>query len=236
MENEKSCISEDNHWWFASRTRALLATMDSVLPGRDLKLLDVGCGAGNMIHHLSRYGQVKGLEIDPRPVAVAHQRGYDVEQGDATQGIPFDDVEILYTESASYLPLIYEIASCLSPGGHESLPVTFAEGILTRYSRPARALKGWLSWIWEEFPQSTMARMIQDGLLEVSDLNMKAYGFDRLAAVFRAVPIGQGKDRYLQSMDREIIRLERICIIAASRITGLRDIYAQIISTRRKFR
>ncbi len=82
----------DNHWWFASRTRALKALMDQLLPKTpNFRLLDVGCGAGNMIHHLSHYGQVKGIELDPRPVKMAHQRGYDVDQFDATQPMPFDD-------------------------------------------------------------------------------------------------------------------------------------------------
>jgi cyclopropane fatty-acyl-phospholipid synthase-like methyltransferase len=26
--------------------------MDRVLPGRDLELLDIGCGGGDMIHHM----------------------------------------------------------------------------------------------------------------------------------------------------------------------------------------
>jgi SAM-dependent methyltransferase len=85
-------LCEDYHWWFASRTRALIAIMDHLLPKTaDFRLLDVGCGAGNMIHHLSHYGQVKGIEIDPRPVKMAHQRGYDVDQFDATQPMPFGD-------------------------------------------------------------------------------------------------------------------------------------------------
>ncbi len=85
-------IPEDHHWWFASRTRALTTLLDQYLPKTsDFRLLDVGCGAGNMIHHLSHYGQVKGIEIDPRPVKMARQRGYDVDQFDATQPMPFAD-------------------------------------------------------------------------------------------------------------------------------------------------
>jgi SAM-dependent methyltransferase len=84
-------ISEDYHWWFASRTRALQTIMDQVLPRTaNLCLLDVGCGAGNMIHHLSRYGRVKGIDIDARPVKKARERGYDVDQFDATQPMPFE--------------------------------------------------------------------------------------------------------------------------------------------------
>lgn len=85
-------IAEDSHWWFASRTRALNAVMRPLLPQKpDFRLLDIGCGAGNMIHHLSKYGKVKGLEIDTRPVQKARQRGYDVDQFDATQPMPFDN-------------------------------------------------------------------------------------------------------------------------------------------------
>jgi SAM-dependent methyltransferase len=85
-------IPEDRHWWFAGRTRALKAVLDGLLPGKpNLRILDVGCGAGNMIHHLSHYGQVKGLEIDPRPVKMAHQRGYDVDQFDVTRPMPFSE-------------------------------------------------------------------------------------------------------------------------------------------------
>ncbi|RMF05347.1 MAG: class I SAM-dependent methyltransferase, partial [Chloroflexi bacterium] len=70
--NMERLIEEDFHWWFASRTRALNAVLEPLLPKTpDFRLLDIGCGAGNMIHHLSKYGQVKGLEIDPRPVKKA---------------------------------------------------------------------------------------------------------------------------------------------------------------------
>jgi SAM-dependent methyltransferase len=85
-------IVEDQHWWFAGRTRVLVNTLDRWLPagaaGR--RVLDVGCGAGNMFHHLARYGSVQGLDSNARPLAIARQRGYDVQQGSATQ-MPFPD-------------------------------------------------------------------------------------------------------------------------------------------------
>lgn len=122
----KQTIPEDSHWWFASRVRALNAVMERILPQKsDFRLLDVGCGAGNMIHHLSEYGQVKGLEIDARPVEKAHERGYDVEQFDATQPMPFDpgtfdavtalDVIEHNQDDMAILTDSYRI---LKPGGH----------------------------------------------------------------------------------------------------------------------
>jgi len=124
------CCSEDKHWWFASRTRALLAMLDPLLPGRDLSLLDVGCGAGNMIHHLSRYGQVKGVEVDPRPVAVARRRGYDVDQGDATHRLAYDDASFdavtaldVIEHNADDMSILREVQRVLKPGGQVVITV-----------------------------------------------------------------------------------------------------------------
>ncbi len=83
-------LPEDQHWWFASRTWALLNLLDANVAEHG-PVLDIGCGAGNMIHHLARYGDVRGIEVDARPVAMAQARGYDVREGDATRGIPFTD-------------------------------------------------------------------------------------------------------------------------------------------------
>lgn len=119
-------LSEDYHWWFASRTRALKAILDYLLPKKpDFRLLDVGCGAGNMIHHLSHYGQVKGLEIDPRPVKMARQRGYDVHQFDATQPMPFDNNSFdavtaldVIEHNQDDLAILADSYRVLKPGGH----------------------------------------------------------------------------------------------------------------------
>ncbi|MFN8456088.1 MAG: class I SAM-dependent methyltransferase [Anaerolineae bacterium] len=124
-------IPEDGHWWFSSRTRALKAVMNQFLPpSQELRLLDVGCGAGNMIHHLSRYGQVKGLEIDPRPVNMARQRGYDVNQFDATQPLPFSDNTFdvvtaldVIEHNQDDLAILADSFRVLKPGGHMVITV-----------------------------------------------------------------------------------------------------------------
>jgi SAM-dependent methyltransferase len=122
----KKRIEEDRHWWFASRTRALNAVLGPLLlESEDFRLLDVGCGAGNMIHHLSRYGRVKGLDIDERPVKVARQRGYDVDQYDVTQPLPFDPATFdavtaldVIEHNEDDLAILADSCRVLKPGGH----------------------------------------------------------------------------------------------------------------------
>ncbi|RMF02332.1 MAG: class I SAM-dependent methyltransferase, partial [Chloroflexi bacterium] len=86
---------------------------------------DIGCGAGNMIHHLSKYGQVKGLEIDPRPVKKARERGYDVDQFDATQPMPFDENTFdavtaldVIEHNKDDIAILTDSHRILKPGGH----------------------------------------------------------------------------------------------------------------------
>src|SRR5262245_57652368 len=82
-----AAIPEDDHWWFATRT-AELFSVAGPLGSPAGAVLDLGCGAGNMTHHLARLGRVTGVDSFDRPLAVAQARGYDVRQADAT-ALPF---------------------------------------------------------------------------------------------------------------------------------------------------
>jgi len=110
-------------------------------------------------------------------------------------GWPLDQVEVLHTDAETYAPRFYEVAENLN------VPVTFAEGIPVRYSRPGRALAAWLAWLGDDFPQPALVAMIRDGLLAGIPGN--------LAAALRVVPIGFGRDRYLSQLDTQCAALER---------------------------
>ncbi len=84
-------LEEDRHWWFAGRTRAILAYLDRYVgPGRERRILDIGCGAANMTHHLRHYGEVIGVDRHPKPLEVARRRGLEAYLGSAND-LPFAD-------------------------------------------------------------------------------------------------------------------------------------------------
>lgn len=120
-------LEEDKHAWFAGRTRAILKYLDAEVgppvPGKVRKILDIGSGAGNMAHHLAQYGQVFGLDYNPRPLPVAQQRGLPVMQGSGNE-LPFstntfDLVALL--DTVEHIPdelgVLYECTRVLKPGG-----------------------------------------------------------------------------------------------------------------------
>ncbi|MCG3149605.1 MAG: ATP-dependent helicase/deoxyribonuclease subunit B [Verrucomicrobiae bacterium] len=108
-------------------------------------------------------------------------------------GWPLDQVEVLHTDAETYVSRFYEVATALD------IPVTFAQGIPVRYSRPGRALAAWLAWLSDDFPQTALVAMIRDGLLKGVAGN--------LGATLRTVPIGFGRARYLSQLDAQIAGL-----------------------------
>jgi SAM-dependent methyltransferase len=120
-------LEEDKHAWFAGRTRAILKYLDAEVgppvPGKLRKILDIGSGAGNMAHHLAQYGQVFGIDYNPRPLPVAQQRGLPVSQGSGNE-LPFPDSTfdlVALLDTVEHIPdelgVLYECARVLKPRG-----------------------------------------------------------------------------------------------------------------------
>jgi len=120
-------LEEDKHAWFAGRTRAILKYLDAegcaYQPGEVRKVLDIGSGAGNMAHHLAHYGQVIGLDPNPRPLVVAAGRGLDVLQSLGDQ-LPFATGEfdlVALLDTVEHIPdelgVFAECLRVLKPGG-----------------------------------------------------------------------------------------------------------------------
>ncbi len=75
-------MEEDRrHWWFRGRLAVLLAVLRRALPRRPVRLLELGCGSGNVLGALGEFGEAVGMETHPALAAAARAAGLDVRPG-----------------------------------------------------------------------------------------------------------------------------------------------------------
>jgi len=82
-------LEEDrDHWWFRGRRAVILALLRRVLPPGSHRLLELGCGSGNVLETLAEFGEAVGMEADETLAAAGRPAGLDVRGG----SLPHDRV------------------------------------------------------------------------------------------------------------------------------------------------
>ncbi len=70
-----------DHWWFRGRLAVILAVLERALERRPARLLELGCGSGNVLGALRAFGEAVGQETSPILIAAARAQGLDVRAG-----------------------------------------------------------------------------------------------------------------------------------------------------------
>jgi SAM-dependent methyltransferase len=82
---------ERTHFWFVGRRTLFFPLIADQFPGRhDLRVLDVGCGAGGMLEELGRFGEVYGIDTSPELVEFCHERGFANVRVGSAHRLPVD--------------------------------------------------------------------------------------------------------------------------------------------------
>jgi SAM-dependent methyltransferase len=130
---EATARAERDHFWFKGFRRFIRPLLDEAArahrPGR---ILDCGCGTGNNLAFLRRYGAAIGVDITSSGLAYARRHGErlvarasatDLPFADATFGLvtSFDVIYAFDDEGAGRV--LREMARVLTPGGHLVLNV-----------------------------------------------------------------------------------------------------------------
>ncbi|MDW7652097.1 MAG: PD-(D/E)XK nuclease family protein, partial [Bacillota bacterium] len=100
------------------------------------------------------------------------------------EAIPLDQAMVCHTNSNTYIPLIFTLASRLD------IPVTFAEGIPLAFTRPGRFILQLLSWMEEKYASAILYRLLISG-----DMKLPLAGI--MARLLREAGIGWGRSRYI---------------------------------------
>jgi SAM-dependent methyltransferase len=70
-----------DHWYFRGRLAVLRAVVDAFRPPGRLRILELGCGSGNVLEEFAGLGEVVGMEAHPAMLAAARAGGLDVRPG-----------------------------------------------------------------------------------------------------------------------------------------------------------
>lgn len=84
--------SEANHWWLASRRKIVVDWITERYPGgRQVRILDVGCGTGMMLLEMASLGHVEGVDASDEALRFCHRRGITTVQKANVLDLPFAD-------------------------------------------------------------------------------------------------------------------------------------------------
>ena len=121
-----------------------------------------------------------------------------------SEGIPFDDIEVLHTDETVYPSLLWELSR------EHGVPCTFASGVAVTYSRPGQAALAFLDWIGGGFVADRLRSSLASGALTLQSLGKtsEGHGARSVARALRQARVGWGRARYAPALDRSIRALE----------------------------
>jgi SAM-dependent methyltransferase len=123
---------EDTHWWFRWRYELISRIVGELNGGdpRNFRILDAGCGTGQMLQHLGHFGQAVGIDTSPEAIRFAATRNVDHLVLGSILDLPFPEntfdcvlsLDVIEHIDAD-VELMRYLAGVLKPGGHLVLTV-----------------------------------------------------------------------------------------------------------------
>ncbi|OGE36808.1 hypothetical protein A3B45_00315 [Candidatus Daviesbacteria bacterium RIFCSPLOWO2_01_FULL_39_12] len=67
---------EESHWWYKGRRFFLENILNSLNLPKNSKILDIGCGGGFNLNILRKFGEISGVDIEPKSIEYCKLRGF----------------------------------------------------------------------------------------------------------------------------------------------------------------
>lgn len=125
--------AEREHFWFRGFRRFVTPLLDRAAAGRaDLRILDCGCGTGNNLRMLRKYGRAVGIDLTFSGLAYARRQGERLVARASATTLPFSDAsfhivtsfDVIYAfDDETAAMALAEMHRVLRPGGHLVLNV-----------------------------------------------------------------------------------------------------------------
>lgn len=108
IHHETIYRTEATHWWYRVRRQMVHDIISKYFKEKhSLKILDTGCGTGGLLHELTQYSDVQGIDFSEKAVNFCKERGFNnVTVGDITN--------ISYTENSFDIVLALDVIEHIS--------------------------------------------------------------------------------------------------------------------------
>ena len=116
---------ENSHWWFRWRYDLITKLVSDLKPSGTFRILDAGCGTGQMTKQLEDIGEAVGMDSAPEAIAYARSRGVERLVRGSITAPPFAeqsfdcvlalDVIEHVDDDMGILTSLYRV---IKPGGH----------------------------------------------------------------------------------------------------------------------
>lgn len=130
---EATARAERDHFWFKGFRRFIRPLLDDAARAHPpQRILDCGCGIGNNLAILRRYGAAFGIDVTVSGLAYAQRHGERLVARASATDLPFDDAtfglvtsfDVIYAfDDRGAGRVLREMARVLTPGGHLVLNV-----------------------------------------------------------------------------------------------------------------
>jgi len=140
---EATARAERDHFWFRGFRRFVEPLVEATARGRAIDILDCGCGTGNNLALLRRYGRAYGIDLTWAGLQYAREKGESRVARATVAALPFPTArfdlvtsfDVLYAlEDAVETHAIAEMSRVLKPGGTAIVNVAALDALRGNHS------------------------------------------------------------------------------------------------------
>lgn len=157
---------ENSHWWFRWRYELITGLVGALNPSPTFRILDAGCGTGQMLRHLTRFGHAVGVDSSPEAIHFAASRDVDRLVLGSIFDLPFapDSFDcVLSLDVIEHVDddreLVRALYSVVKPGGHLIVTVPAFQALWSEHDE--------VNWHKRRYRSSQLEQLLHETGLEI---------------------------------------------------------------------
>lgn len=157
---------EKSHWWFRWRYELITGLVGALNPPPNFRILDAGCGTGQMLEHLTRFGHTVGIDSSPEAIHFAASREVDRLVLGSIFDLPFAPESfdcVLSLDVIEHVDddrqLVRHLYSVVKPGGYLIVTVPAFEALWSEHDE--------VNWHKRRYRAGQLDQLLRETGLEI---------------------------------------------------------------------